>query len=101
MTLELSSTKAAKYLIKNSHNWFEQVCRLTKTRLWFKKWTGRGRKIYLLVGLRTIFDGRIKIDHSTTTSIHGHVQLPADVLAGLPPMVLNVGGGGSLERPRC
>ena len=44
-TLELSSAKAATYLMKKSSNWFEQVCGLTKTRLWFEKWIGRGRKI--------------------------------------------------------
>ena len=97
-TLELSSAKAETYLMKNSSNWFEQVCGLTKTRLWFEKWIGRGRKICLLVGLRTIFDGLIKIDHSTTTSTGDHAQLPADVLAGLPPMGLNVGGGGKVSK---
>jgi hypothetical protein len=97
-TLELSSAKAATYIMKNSGNWFEQVCGLTKTRRWFEKWIGRGCKIYLLVGLRTIFNGRIKIGHSTTTSTGGHAQLPADLLAGLPPMGLNVGGGGKVSK---
>ncbi|KAL2041495.1 hypothetical protein N7G274_005877 [Stereocaulon virgatum] len=97
-TLELSSAKAATYIMKNSGSWFEQVCGLTKTRRWFEKWIGRGCKVYLLVGLRTIFNGRIKIDHSTTTSTSGHAQLPADLLAGLPPMGLNIGGGGRISK---
>ena len=97
-TLELSSAKAATYLMKNSGNWFEQVCGFNKTRQWFEKWIGRGRKIYLLVGLRTIFDGRFKIDHSASTSTGGRAQLPADVLAGLPPMGLDVGGGGKISK---
>ncbi len=97
-TLELSSAKAATYLMKNSSSWFEQVCALARTRRWFEKIIGRGHKIYLLVGLRTIFDGRFKIDHSASTSTGGHVQVPADVLAGLPPMGLDVGGGGKVSK---
>ena len=96
--LELSSAKAATYLMKNSSSWFEQVCALARTRRWFEKVIGRGYKIYLLVGLRTIFDGRFKIDHSASTSTSGHVQLPADMLAGLPPMGLDVGGGGKVSK---
>lgn len=96
-TLELSSAKAATYLMKNSSSWFEQVCALVRTRRWFEKIIGRGHKIYLLVGRRTIFDGQFKIDHSASTSTGGHVQVPADVLAGLPPMGLDVGGGGKVS----
>ena len=97
-TLELSSAKAATYLMKNSSSWFEQVCALARTRRWFEKIIGRGHKIYLLVGLRTVFDGRFKIGHSISTSTGGHAQVPADVLAGLPPMGLDVGGGGKVSK---
>ncbi|KAK0515654.1 hypothetical protein JMJ35_001688 [Cladonia borealis] len=95
-TLELSSTKAATYLMKNSGSWFEQVCALHALRVWFENIMRRGYKIYLLVGLRTIFDGRFRIDHSASTSTGGHAQVPADILAGLPPMGLDVGGGGKV-----
>ena len=96
--LELSSAKAAAYLLKNSSTWFEKVCGIQATRKWFEKCIGRGRKIYLVVGLRTIFDGRLKIDHTKITSTGGHAQLPADLLAGLPPVGLSVGGGGKVSK---
>ena len=96
-TLELSSTKAATYLMKNSGSWFEQVCALAVMRVWLEKIVSQNRKIYLLVGLRTIFDGRFKTDHSASATTGGRVQLPADVLAGLPPMGLDVGGGGKVS----
>ena len=97
-TLELSSAKATTYLMKNSGSWFEQACALTQTRWWFEKIVAQGRKIYLVVGLRTVLDGRFNIDHSTSTSTGGHAQLPADVLAGLPPMGLDIGGGGTVSK---
>ena len=97
-TLELSSTKAATYLMKNSGSWFERVCALPAMQSWLEKVMRHKYKIYLLVGLRTIFDGRFRIDHSASTSTGGNAQLPADVLAGLPPMGLDAGGGGKVSK---
>ena len=97
-SLELSSAKAATYLMRNSGYWFEQACALAPMRRWFEWVSRRGHKIYLLVGLRTIFDGRFKIEHSASTSTGGQVKVPADMLAGLPPMGLDVGGGGKVSK---
>lgn len=97
-SLELSSAKAATYLMRNSGYWFEQACALAPMRWWFEWVTRRGHKIYLLVGLRTIFDGRFRLEHTASTSTGGQVKVPADVLAGLPPMGLDIGGGGKLSK---
>ena len=97
-SLELSSAKAATYLMRNSDYWFEQACALAPMRRWFEWVTREGRKIYLLVGLRTIFDGHFKIEHTASTSMGGQVKVPTDTLAGLPPMGLDVGGGGKVSK---
>ena len=99
-SLELSSAKAATYLMKNSGTWFQQACALAPMRWWFEWVTRRGHKIYLLVGLRTVFDGRFKIEHSASTSTGGQIKVPADVLAGLPPIGLDIGGGGKVSKDR-
>lgn len=67
-------------------------------RSWFEWVTNQGHKTYLLVGLRTIFDGRFKIEHSASTITGGQVKVPTDMLAGLPPMGLDVGGGGKVSK---
>ena len=100
-SLELSSTKAATYLMRNSGYWFEQACELASIRRWFEWVNRRGLKIYLLVGLRTIFDGRFKLAHSASTSTGGLVKVPTDLLAGLPPMGLDVGGGGKVLKDQA
>ena len=97
-SLELSSAKAATYLMRNSGYWFEQACALARMQWWFEWVSRRGHKIYLLVGLRTIFDGRFRLEHTASTSTGGQVKVPADVLAGLPPMGLDVGGGGKVSK---
>ena len=97
-SLELSSAKAATYLMRNSGYWFEQACALARMRWWFELVSRRGHKIYLLVGLRTIFDGHFRLEHTTCTSTGGQLRVPADVLAGLPPMGLDVGGGGKVSK---
>lgn len=97
-SLELSSAKAASYLMKNSGYWFERACALTPMRVWFEWVNRRGHKIYLLVGLSTVFDGSFKLEHTASTSTGGRVKVPADVLSGLPPMGLDVGGGGKVSK---
>ena len=100
-SLELSSAKAATYLLRNSGYWFEQACALPRARWWFEWVTRQSHKIYLLVGLKTIVDGRFKVEHSASTSTGGQIKVPADVLAGLPPMGLDIGGGGKVSKDQA
>ena len=100
-SLELSSTKAATYLMRNSGYWFEQACELAPIRRWVEWVNRRGLKIYLLVGLRTIFDGRFRLEHTAATGTGGQVKVPTDILVGLPPMGLDVGGGGKVFKDQA
>jgi hypothetical protein len=99
---ELSSYKAMCYEIRNPLSFFKEVAAQNSARLWLQDAIAGGRKTYVITGLRTLFDGEIKQNQSSSNSSGGGVQIPlgAILAGGLDPTLglVDVGLKGELGK---
>ena len=74
----LSSVRCGLYELMNVASWFQHLCDVAETRDWLLK---HRKYVYLLVGYRTMQDGILEKEESSSTSISVGVDLS---LTGLP-----------------
>ncbi|KAH8150928.1 uncharacterized protein LAJ45_05110 [Morchella importuna] len=72
LTTEIKSAVCMTYQLNNSGDYFNNACKSDSTREWLEKAIRRGRKVYLVVGIKTLADAHItvgeKISRGTSTS---------------------------------
>lgn len=93
----LAAVRAMHYQVRNSDSWFEKVCSTNSAREWLEKKFGGGKKIYLLVGFKTMFDSRLVSQDSQSKNAQTTAKMPGDAMTGLP-MGLDAGVSGAMKR---
>jgi hypothetical protein len=99
--LLINSLRNTTYQLKNSSNVFERMCEMDLTKKWIEKAIGRGRSVYMIVGIQTLLDAELLELNVKEDGKAFDVTLPVDSVvsaaAGVPiPLTnLDVGGGRS------
>lgn len=98
---QIDAVRNTTYQIKNSSHVFERICGEELGKKWLEKAIGRGRKVYMVVGIQTMMDAEIW-EHGI---VEGMKRLEVTAPIGLaisaatsvpiPLMDLDVGGGKS------
>lgn len=89
---EVESAVCTTYRLKNSGNYFETTCKSSAARKWLGQAIRRGRKVYLVVGIKTLSEAQITI--RVKQSIAGEAKLDiSELLARTIP----VGSGNAID----
>lgn len=81
---QLETKQGVQYLLLNADNWFERICKSDLTRTWLERVAMRGRKAYLVTGVRTLKDVELTMDKSWKLGVGAGAQLPFLAAAGVP-----------------
>jgi hypothetical protein len=99
--LLVNSPRNMTYQLKNSSNIFERMCEIDLTKKWIEKAIGRGRSVYMVVGIQTLLDAQLSELDVKETGRTFDATLPVDSVAsaaaGVPISLTNLfdtGAGG-------
>ncbi|KAJ6003549.1 hypothetical protein N7522_006241 [Penicillium canescens] len=90
--LELNTAKVSTYRLTNHYVVFDRlITDFAREIVQFIKKNGRGRKLYMIVGFKTIVDQRIRVYHKSLAEKKGKATIPvAEVIqaaSGAPPTI--------------
>jgi hypothetical protein len=91
---ELSTEKATTYQLLNSDNWFLKLCQSDEAKKWLERYMTRV-PIFMVVGLHTVENAAITLDHEQRTNIKGKVEAPLQ--ESIAPGSSSVPGGDTLN----
>jgi len=80
----LTSCRAADYQVKNSEDWFEDLCTAQKTKFWLERASMRGKKVYLVTGYRTLVDAFVGSESGSKLEAGAKAQVPLLASVGIP-----------------
>ena len=95
-SLDLASVESRTYELRNPEQHLAEVCKTAEARRWLQRRVERGGKSYVVIGLRTFTDARVRRHKQSTVGLDGEVSVPtADVVTaslGAPLLGSLVGG---------
>lgn len=80
-TVALSTVRTKTCKLRNSSDFFEEICQSRGTRKWLEKAIRRQRKVYMVVGLQIVTDARSGNHDEQSREIGGEVTAPVSVAA--------------------
>ncbi|OAA69217.1 hypothetical protein LEL_10093 [Akanthomyces lecanii RCEF 1005] len=89
-TCSIAADRTKWYLLPDIPTWFKQAMENEKMKVWIQDQAGSSRKIYMITGIQTLLNPRIKVDCSSTkqsdVAMRVPLQLPPNFEIVLPAM---------------
>jgi hypothetical protein len=89
---QVDSSLVVTYKLLNSDDKFRDMCEgaNSKTRLWIQNAIKKGRRVYMVTGLKCVTDAQVQAAQRESVGASGRLNLPVDVLAGASTGKANV-----------
>jgi hypothetical protein len=88
---DISSALCVTRQLRNSEDIFQEICKLPTARRWLERALRRRQQVYLVVGIKTLTDARIKQEKSRARETEAAVQVPTTLAAAAGGVVLPFG----------
>lgn len=102
--IDISSALCVTRQLRNSEEVFQGICKLSTARRWLERALRRRQQVYLVVGIKTLTDARIKQEKSRAIETEAAVQIPTTLAAAAGGVVLPLGDfldvGAGLSRQK-